>query len=72
MATETSTKNKPSPTIQDGEGNLSHVYCQCDETVALCGWDLTQADDIWDENNVCFVCEELDFSDTYVCPKCNQ
>lgn len=72
MAKKTSTVVDPVPVIQDGEGNLSHLYCMCDDKVALCGWDLTNADEDWDENSVCLVCDELDLSETYVCPNCGE
>lgn len=72
MSLKVSFEEKTSPRIEDSEGDLSHVYCLCDDTVALCGWDLTNADDNWDENNVCVVCDELDLSETFVCTKCGE
>lgn len=70
MAVKTLPQIKPSPAIEDSQGSLSHLYCLCDDTVSLCGWDLTNADEEWDEESVCVVCEELDLSETYVCPQC--
>ena len=72
MSEKTSTVAEASPVLQDSDGDLSHLYCACDDTVALCGWDLTDADELWDETSVCIVCEELDFSEGYVCPKCGE
>ena len=72
MSLQVSPEEKTSPTMENGEGDLSHMYCLCDDTVALCGWDLTEADELWDETSVCVVCDELDFSETFVCPKCGE
>lgn len=72
MTTETSTIINPSPTIKDNDGDLSHIYCLCDENTALCGWDLTDADDAYDVMNACIVCEELDSNEDFVCPQCKQ
>lgn len=72
MSVKISPEVATSPRIENGQGDLSHVYCSCDDTVALCGWDLTNADEEWDVNNVCIVCDELDFSEDYVCPNCGE
>lgn len=72
MVNKTETIAQPSFTIQDGEGDLSHLYCLCDENVALCGWDLTEADEAYDELSACIVCEELDSNEDFVCPQCKQ
>lgn len=72
MATEILTIVNTTSLFKDSEGDLSHLYCACDEFTALCGWDLTNADEDWDEESICVVCDELDFSETFVCPKCGE
>lgn len=51
-------------------GDLYHIYCLCDEDNALCGWDLTEAEEDCESGVACIVCEELDFSETFTCKKC--
>lgn len=72
MQDNTSTVTINETVIKDEEGDLSHIYCLCDENVALCGWDLTEADEAYDELSACIVCEELDASADFKCPQCNQ
>lgn len=53
------------------DGDIFHLYC-CDENLGLCGFDLSEASEGFSDNDqFCIVCEELELSEEYACPKCN-
>lgn len=56
---------------RDGD-DLSHVFCQCDPDLALCGRDITgepKSDEVdWvPDEDTCVVCDDLTDS---LCPRC--
>lgn len=59
-------------TLDEDESDLFHIYCECNENVALCGFDLTNVEEIESSDGelICIVCDELCNSETYVCPLC--
>lgn len=59
--TTSSTLEKPDKTDSGGKDNLDHLYCPCDEDIALCGTDISEADDLenFPEDDLCVVCYHL-------------
>lgn len=52
------------------EADFSHVVCECDLDMALCGYDLTGHAPVFDldlEAELCLVCKDLL---DYPCPHC--
>lgn len=65
---KTDTENK----ANTSDTAANHLYC-CQENVSLCGQDISELDtDLTTKNdeNICIVCEELDMSETFICPAC--
>lgn len=65
----TNTQPQPATTGTGGDDELHHAWC-CDEDVALCGTDISDAETTDGEGWLhCVVCVELEAADV-PCPKC--
>jgi hypothetical protein len=51
------------------DDNVSHVVCECDPDLALCGTDVSEAPWLTDEDQdaECVVCDDLE---RYPCERC--
>lgn len=52
-----------------GDDELTHLYCDCDDAVALCGGDISGNNRVeWMPDEIlCVVCDDLDALD---CSRC--
>lgn len=62
----------PCEMAEDDDDSLTHLFCDCrGEDIALCGSDLSDAEDAdfyASEDEACVVCADLDLTHDKICP----
>ena len=69
---QTETDVKPSSTDGTSDEELDHLYCECSEDIALCGTDLSEAEELSFLLNGavdCIVCMDLV---EFPCSRCGE
>jgi hypothetical protein len=63
------TSPKTEPSTQDilDDSDIVHFVCNCDEDTALCGIDVSEADETDSLEDTCVVCVDLN---EFPCPRC--
>lgn len=53
----------------DGSDDLTHLYCPCNEDIALCGGDIADNEYVdWQPDEIlCVVCDDMDKWDCVRC-----